>query len=149
MKRILWLLLSVQTDVGVAAVKYSTTVLFKIFTYRSFVITFPPSFSEIFILNTTGKIVLFWGLRINSSRIENYGTSMKVLRKLNRGWWGTGLWGKLSNRIVRKTFRPKTKKVTEESRKVHNWSFMVCIPHPKLGWSDQGDWDGRSTSHTW
>jgi hypothetical protein len=55
-----WFLLSAQTDVAVAAVTHSTTALFKIFIYRSFMITFPP-FSETYSLTTTRKILLFWG----------------------------------------------------------------------------------------
>jgi len=61
MKSILWFPLSNQTDVGAAAVKFSTTALFKIFTYRSFMITFSSSFSKTYILTTTGIIVLYFG----------------------------------------------------------------------------------------
>ena len=67
--------------------------------------------------------------------------SIKMLRKLNRGWLRTLLWGR--------HLRPRGRKWQTNGERCINGSFVICNPHPKLGWSDQGEWDEWSTWHTW
>jgi hypothetical protein len=36
------------------------------------------------------------------------------------------------NRVLRRIFGPERDEVTEEWRRLHNGSFMICTPHPIL-----------------
>jgi hypothetical protein len=48
------------------------------------------------------------------------------------------------NRVLRRIFGPKWDEITEEWRKLHNGSFIICTNHPiLLGRSNQGERDGR------